>query len=76
MGKHKFCNTFYGKIYAKLETLEVGETICKVKFIRELYENRYDYYCSRSFDVSLAKAKSLLPDRKFVGEKRKITRIQ
>lgn len=65
--------TKYGQIYLILKDFEIGQKIDKIELITKLW-GRHDYFIERSFDVHFVSAKKMLPDFKFVSEKKIIRR--
>lgn len=60
----------------KLHQLKLNQVIDKKEFVKEIYDDQYDYFISRSFDVNLAAAKKQLPNKIFKTIKGKITLIE
>lgn len=60
----------------KLDTIELNQGINKKEFVKEIYDNQYDYFISRSFDVNFTAAKKQLPDKIFKTIKGKITLVE
>jgi hypothetical protein len=59
----------------KLATLlEVGDSFSMEDAVIEMYNN-YDFYLRRSYDVHLAAAKKMFPDRTFRTIQGQLTRI-
>lgn len=66
--------TFIDKIVAKIDAMEIGESISKLDFIEELYDD-CDYFIIRSFDVHFSNAKKKLHLKVFRVIKKQLTRI-
>lgn len=58
----------------KLESLELNEEFHIPDFVNKHW-GECDYFTTRSFDVALANAKKLIPERKFKRSKKSIIRI-
>ncbi len=63
-------------IKEKLDQLKLNDEIDKKEFVKEIYNNQYDYFISRSFDVNFAAAKKQLPNKIFKTIKGKITLVE
>lgn len=59
--------TLVDHLVETLETLQVGEVMPKVAFIK-LHWYEYNYFTGRSFDVAFNKAKTILANKKFDGK--------
>lgn len=68
--------TYPQKIAEKLETLKkINDSFSKKEFIKEVWGDD-DYFIDRTFSVSFAKAKKLMPDKLFKTIDGQVTRIQ
>lgn len=75
MSQLKFELTIYGRIFAKIDALEIGETIKQDELIIELYGDN-DWYISNSFRIHLMKAKRHDVSKKYKSRFNLITRIK
>lgn len=66
--------TLIDKIVAKIDAMEVGESISKLELVEEMY-HACDYFIIRSFDVHFSHAKKKLPEKLFRVIKKQLTRI-
>lgn len=61
------------KLYGLLDSLEIGESTNKRKFILENWHT-FDHYTKRSFDVVICNTKKLMPYKKFDSRSKEIIR--
>jgi len=67
--------TYPQKIHEKLDPMEVGQSFPKKPFLKATWGDD-DYFTDRTFSVSFAKAKKLMPDKLFQTIDGNITRIE
>jgi ATP-dependent protease Clp ATPase subunit len=63
------------KIKKYLEQLEIGQSVDKRWITCDIYDEEYNYFTSRSFDVHFYKARKLLIGKTFKCIKGNIVRI-
>lgn len=63
-------------IKEKIDKLKINESIDKKEFVKEIYDNQFDYFISRSFDVNLNAAKKMLSHKVFKTIKGQITLVE
>lgn len=73
MSKLSFELTIYGRIFAKIDALEIGQTVNKKELIIELY-GYFDEYVQNSFVIHLMKAKRYDVSKKYKSRYGLITR--
>ena len=68
--------TIVDKIFGIISNMNIGDSIDRVQLVKSIYNDKYDYFIARSFDVSYAKAKKKLHRTWFKTIKGQITRLK